>query len=94
MRTRLKKLLGVFVLFLLSLSAICVGIWGFFNVEILPALMGKHISRIFYCMMGLSSLYGVHLFILYTKQEFSKESPNDLNYEATDEASCKEQENG
>lgn len=56
------------------LGSIACGIWGFFNIEVLPALMGKNISRIFYYAIGVFGLYGVHFFIEYSKAQFEKDS--------------------
>lgn len=63
----LRKVFNIFSIFMMVLSALCLGIWGFFKVDILPALMGEGLSTFFYCAFGVLGLYGVHLFVEYSK---------------------------
>lgn len=64
---QVRKIFNIFAMLMMVLSAVCWGIWGFFDVEILPTLMGKTLSQIFYFAFGALGLYGVHLFIEYAK---------------------------
>jgi uncharacterized membrane protein YuzA (DUF378 family) len=72
MFSKLKKGLNIICLFFLVLSALSFGFWGFFQVEVLPTLMGESLSQFFYCLMGLFGLYGVHLFIEYSKNQLER----------------------
>jgi len=86
-----RRLLNILTMFLLVFSAIACGIWGFFKVEVLPALMGGTISRIFYCAMGLFGIYGTHLFIEVSKSQLdSLAEKTASNYEVDEERSYEE----
>ncbi len=53
---------------LIVIGAICWGILGFFNVEVLNVLLGERISKIAYCTIGVFGLYGVHIYMEYSKR--------------------------
>ncbi len=55
-------------MFLIVIGAVCWGILGFFNIEVLNVLLGEKISKIAYCSIGIFGLYGVHLYIEYSKR--------------------------
>lgn len=81
MFSTLKKRVNLICLFFLVLSALSFGFLGFFQVEVLPTLMGGGLSRFFYCLMGLFGLYGVHLFIEYSKNQFENPLPEPVRSE-------------
>ncbi len=64
----LFKLFNITILIIIVLGALCWGVWGFFHVEILAALFGPKAARIAYCVIGLCGMYGVHLFVDYTRK--------------------------
>lgn len=91
----LRKLFNIFSFLMLVLCTLSAGIEGLFQVKILGALMGTHLSRALYYSFAFFGLYGVHLFIEYAKLILnpSKES-EDLYYEISDQGAQKDEANG
>ncbi|MCH9633254.1 MAG: hypothetical protein S4CHLAM6_16070 [Chlamydiae bacterium] len=68
--SNILKIFNLVVLVLIVFGAISWGIWGFFNVEIIPVFFGPKAGRIIYCIFGLCGIYGVHIFVDYAKKEW------------------------
>lgn len=66
----LFKIFNLIALALIVIGAIAWGTWGFFHVEILVIIFGAATARILYCIIGILGIYGVHLFVDYTKKEW------------------------
>lgn len=64
----LFKIFNIIVLIIIVLGALSWGIWGFFHVEVLAVFFGPESARVLYCIIGLCGMYGVHLFVDYSRK--------------------------
>lgn len=64
----LFKIFNVAAFGLIVLGGIVWGLWGFFHVEVLAVFFGPGTAKVLYCVIGVLSVYGVHLFIDYARK--------------------------
>lgn len=64
------KVFNLLTFALLVFGGLCWGIWGFFRVEVLSVFFGPQTAKVLYCVIGICGIYGVHIFVDYTKKDW------------------------
>ncbi len=91
MFTNFRKVLNIFSMSLIVIGAVCWGILGFFNIEILNVLLGERISKIVYCTIGIFGLYGIHIYMEYSKRLLADSPEKTLEHHIDPEGTYEDQ---